>query len=233
MVALVGYTNSGKSTLFNTLTGAQVFAKDLLFATLDTTLRKLALPHGREVMLSDTVGFVSELPHDLVAAFRATLEEVVDADLILHVRDVSNPDHKAQAQDVVGVLTDLGVPPEKPIIEIWNKIDQLPRNDTGSPVFVVAAEPVSKTVAVVETSAVTGEGLDKLRDAIENALGQEARTYHVHVPFTAGADVGWLYNHAEIIGDAQPDDTGTTYEVRVDPRFKSVFNERFAGRIAE
>ena len=233
LVALVGYTNSGKSTLFNTLTGAQVFAKNLLFATLDTTLRKITLPHGRDVMLSDTVGFVSELPHDLVAAFRATLEEVLEADVILHVRDVSNPDHAAQALDVMGVLSELGVPPEKPIIEVWNKIDQLPRNDAGNPVFVVAAEPVSKAVAVVETSALTGEGLDRLREAIEGALGQEARTYHVHVPFTAGADVGWLYGHAEIIGTAEPDETGTTYEVRVDPRFKSAFNERFAGRIAE
>jgi len=233
LVALVGYTNSGKSTLFNTLTGAQVFAKDLLFATLDTTLRKLTLPSGREVMLSDTVGFVSELPHDLVAAFRATLEEVVGADVILHVRDISNPDHAAQALDVIGVLGELGVPPEKPLIEVWNKIDRLPRNDAGSPMFVAAAEPVSKVAGVVETSAITGEGLDRLREAIEGALGQEARTYHVHVPFTAGADVGWLYGHAEVVGTAEPDETGTTYEVRVDPRFKSAFNERFAGRIAE
>ena len=233
LVALVGYTNSGKSTLFNTLTGAEVFAKNLLFATLDTTLRKIVLPHGREVMLSDTVGFVSELPHDLVAAFRATLEEVVGADIILHVRDVSNPDHAAQALDVVGVLNELGVPSDKPVIEVWNKIDLLPRGDDGSPAFLAPAEPTGQLAGVVQTSAVTGEGLDKLLETIEATLGQQARTYRVHVPYTAGADVGWLYGHAEIVATEEPDETGTTYEVRVDPRFKAAFSERFAGRIAE
>jgi len=232
-VALVGYTNSGKSTLFNRLTGAGVFAKDLLFATLDTTTRKLELPSGREVMLSDTVGFVSELPHDLVAAFRATLEEVVDADLILHVRDVANPDHAAQALDVVGVLHELGVASDKPVIEVWNKIDLLPRNGDGAAAIVVAAEPAGPVVGISEVSAVTGEGLDGLLGAIDDALGQEARTYRVHVPFAAGADVGWLYGHAQVISAEPADDTGTTYEVRVDPRFKAVFAEKFAGRIAE
>ena len=232
-VALVGYTNSGKSTLFNTLTGADVFAKDLLFATLDTTVRKLTLPEGREVMLSDTVGFVSELPHDLVAAFRATLEEVVEADLILHVRDISNPDHAAQALDVVGVLNELGVASDKPVIEVWNKIDRVPQSEGGSPGFVIAAEPAGTVVATVETSALTGQGLDTLLATIEKTLGAESRTYHVRVPYTAGADVGWLYGHAQIIGSDTPDETGTTYEVRVDPRFKSVFAERFAGRIKE
>ncbi len=196
-------------------------------------MRKITLPHGREVMLSDTVGFVSELPHDLVAAFRATLEEVLEADVILHVRDVSNPDHPAQALDVIGVLNELGVPPEKPLIEVWNKIDRLPRSDDGALGFVVAAEPVGKVAAVVETSAVTGEGLAKLLDTIEASLGQQARTYRVHVPYTAGADVGWLYGHAEIIATEEPDETGTTYEVRVDPRHKSAFTDRFAGRIAD
>jgi len=233
MVALVGYTNSGKSSLLNILTGADVFAKDLLFATLDTTVRKIALPHGREVMLSDTVGFVSELPHDLVAAFRATLEEVLDADVILHVRDISNPDHAAQALDVIGVLTELGVSADKPFIEVWNKIDLLPRNDEANGAYVANAEPMGKVTAVVQTSAVTGEGLDKLLDTIEGALGQQSRTYRVHVPYTAGADVGWLYGHAEIINTEEPDETGTTYEVRVDPRHKSAFSERFAGRIAD
>jgi GTP-binding protein HflX len=232
-VSLVGYTNAGKSTLFNTLTGAGVFARNLLFATLDTTLRKLTLPDGRDVMLSDTVGFVSELPHDLVAAFRATLEEVVEADLILHVRDVANPDHAAQAADVIGVLNELGVPPDKPLIEVWNKVDLLPRQTEGGPGFVLAAEPAGKVAAVVQVSALTGEGLDTLLRAIETVLGQEARTYRVHVPFAEGADVGWLYGHAQIVSTEAPDETGTTYEVRVDPRFHAAFAERFAGRIAE
>jgi GTP-binding protein HflX len=233
LVALVGYTNSGKSTLFNKLTGAGVFAKDLLFATLDTTLRKLVLPHGREVMLSDTVGFVSELPHDLVAAFRATLEEVVEADVILHVRDVANPDHAAQAKDVISVLTELGVPTDKPIVEVWNKIDLLPRETENGAGFVVAAEPAGPVAAVAQVSAVTGEGLPHLLDTIEATLGRQARTYRVHVPYTAGADIGWLYGHAEIVATEPPDETGTTYEVRVDPRFRDAFTERFAGRIAE
>jgi GTP-binding protein HflX len=232
-VALVGYTNSGKSTLFNVLTGADVFAKDLLFATLDTTVRKLALPDGREVMLSDTVGFVSELPHDLVAAFRATLEEVVEADLILHVRDISNPDHAAQALDVIAVLNELGVASDKPVIEVWNKVDRVAQTDSGTPNFLVAPEPAGAVVTAIETSALTGQGLDTLLAAIEETLGVEARTYHVRVPYTAGADVGWLYGHTQIVGNEAPDETGTTYEVRVDPRFKSIFTERFAGRIRE
>ncbi len=149
VVALVGYTNAGKSSLFNRLTGAGVFAKNLLFATLDTTVRKIALPHGREVMLSDTVGFVSDLPTDLIAAFRATLEEVLEAHVILHVRDVANPDHAAQATDVLKVLDELGVSAETtPIIEVWNKIDLLERDpEDGRPALGTIA-PMGKVVGV-------------------------------------------------------------------------------------
>jgi GTP-binding protein HflX len=228
IVALVGYTNAGKSSLFNALTGSDVFAKDLLFATLDTTVRKLELPHGREVMISDTVGFVSDLPTDLVAAFRATLEEVVEADVILHVRDIANPDHPAQAQDVLKVLADLGVASDKvPVIEVWNKVDLLLGGET-----LATAHPAGKVAAVVQASARTGQGLDKLLDAIEAALASTSRTYRVMIPHSAGADVGWLYGHAEIINREEPDDEGQVYEVRVEPRHTAAFTARFAERIA-
>jgi GTP-binding protein HflX len=228
----VGYTNAGKSSIFNVLTGSHVFAENLLFATLDTTVRKIELPHGREVMLSDTVGFVSDLPTDLVATFRATLEEVVEADVILHVRDVANPDHAAQAQDVLKVLAELGVSADQvPVIEIWNKIDLLAPNGAGAETLATAA-PAGKTAAVVMVSAQTGQGLGELRLAIETALSAESRTFRVRLAHTAGADVGWLYGHAEIIGKDEPDDEGQVYEVRVEPRFKTAFTERFGDRIA-
>jgi GTP-binding protein HflX len=233
VVALVGYTNAGKSSIFNALTGAEVFAENLLFATLDTTVRKLELPHGREVMLSDTVGFVSDLPTELVAAFRATLEEVVEADVILHVRDVANPDHAAQARDVLKVLADLGVSSEKvPVIEIWNKIDLIARDGDGSAPTLAAAAPAGKVAATVQVSAKTGEGLDKLKLAIEAALSAQSRTFRVRVPHTAGADIGWLYGHAEIIKREEPDEEGQVYEVRVEPRHAAVFTGRFAARMA-
>ncbi len=232
VVALVGYTNAGKSSLFNALTGAGVFAENLLFATLDTTVRKLELPHGREVMISDTVGFVADLPTDLVAAFRATLEEVIDADVILHVRDVSNTDHAAQAQDVLRVLAELGVSPEKtPIIEVWNKLDLLPGQADERRAALATVAPASRTAATVPVSAWTGEGLDALRTTIEEALATQSRAYRVHVAHADGADVGWLYAHAEVIGKDEPDETGQIYQIRIDPRHKAAFTERFGGRI--
>jgi len=228
VVALVGYTNAGKSSLFNRLTGAGVFAENLLFATLDTTVRKLELPHGREVMLSDTVGFVSDLPTTLVAAFRATLEEVTNADLILHVRDVANPDSAPQGADVLKVLGELDVSPETtPIIEVWNKVDLLP---DGREALQTLA-PAGVVVGSVPVSAQTGEGIDRLLATIEATLAKKSRTYRVWVPHVNGADVGWLYGHAEIIGKNEPDEEGQTYEVRVDPHHKAVFMQRFAGRI--
>jgi GTP-binding protein HflX len=195
-------------------------------------VRKVELPHGREVMLSDTVGFVADLPHDLVAAFRATLEEVIEADVILHVRDIANPDHGAQARDVLGVLAELGVSTEEtPIIEVWNKIDLLPEPADERRAVLANVAPASRVAATVPVSAATGEGLDALREAIQTALGEAGRLYRVHVPHTAGADVGWLYAHAEILSKEEPDETGQTYEVRVDPRHKAAFAQRFSGRI--
>ncbi|KRB01622.1 GTPase HflX [Devosia sp. Root685] len=229
VVALVGYTNAGKSTLFNRLTGAGVFAEDLLFATLDTTVRKIELPHGREVMLSDTVGFVADLPHDLVAAFRATLEEVVDADIILHVRDIANPDHSGQAQDVLTVLDELGVSSEStPIIEVWNKIDLLEEPALA----LAAAAPAGKVLTSMPVSAHTGQGIEELLKLIERSLGEQSRTYHVHIPHSAGSDIGWLHSHVEVVSRDEPTEKGMDYVVRVDPRHKTAFLERFNGRIA-
>ena len=231
IVALVGYTNAGKSSIFNALTGAGVMAEDLLFATLDTTVRKIALPHGRQVILSDTVGFVADLPTDLIAAFRATLEEVLEADLIVHVRDVANPDTLAQAQDVLRVLDDLGVSTDTtPILEVWNKIDLLRERSEGG-TGLGSVTPVGHVAGTVAVSALTGEGLDSLRATIEATLAGNSRTYRVVVPHSAGADLGWLHDHAEIIERLNADALGSGFVVRVEPRQLAAFQQRFAGSI--
>jgi len=225
VVALVGYTNAGKSTLFNRLTGAGVAAKDLLFATLDTSVRSLRLPHGKKAVLSDTVGFIAHLPTDLVAAFRATLEEVVMADVILHVRDVANPDHESQGAEVMQVLDELGVSPETtPIIEVWNKIDLAP--DAAARV-----RPLAGARDGVPVSAETGEGTDALLVRVEEALAEGSRIYEVRVAHADGKDAGWLHDHTEVLSRTWPDELSTLFTVRVEPRFRAGFLERFSGRV--
>lgn len=191
VVALVGYTNAGKSTLFNRLTKADVYVKDQLFATLDPTLRRIKLPSGRQIILSDTVGFISDLPHELVAAFRATLEEVQEATLILHVRDAASPETIAQAKDVEIVLKELKVAEDfhKTGIEILNKID-LDKQLSRKPHFAPYA---------VGVSALTGEGCDLLVKKIEDILGQEEITHSISIKSSQGKELAWLYRHGEIL----------------------------------
>lgn len=198
-VALVGYTNAGKSTLFNRLSGAEVMAKDLLFATLDPTMRSIKLPNGKGCVLSDTVGFVSDLPTHLVAAFRATLEEVIEADLIVHVRDVSHPDTEQQRADVEDVLRELGALEEgsgRPFIEALNKVDALPEDMRH--VLQTRATTGAERSRQYPVSALTGEGVDQLMDAIATLLGAAGEAREVSVPLTDGATIAWLYRHGEV-----------------------------------
>ena len=210
VVALVGYTNAGKSTLFNRLTRAEVIVGDMLFATLDPTMRRVRLPSGLEIILSDTVGFISELPHDLVAAFRATLEEVTGADLILHVRDIAHPDSEAQREDVEAILDDLGLGErlDERVIEVLNKIDLL---DTESRTML--RNRVARGNGQIPASALTGEGLPELLSAIDRHLAKSARTVTLSVALEDGAAIAWLYDHGQVL--ARRDD-GRRAHLRVD-----------------
>ncbi len=211
IVALVGYTNAGKSTLFNRITGAGVLAEDMLFATLDPTLRRIKLPQGRMVILSDTVGFISNLPTHLVAAFRATLEEVLEADLILHVRDLSDPDNAAQAADVTRILADLGIDEKEAserIIEVWNKIDAL-----GPEAHDALAERASGRSDVMAISAITGEGVEPLLSEITRRLSGLA----TETTITLGVDqlglLSWVYANADVTAREDNEDGSVTLDL--------------------
>ncbi|MBB3288853.1 MULTISPECIES: GTPase HflX [unclassified Rhizobium] len=213
IVALVGYTNAGKSTLFNRITGAGVLAEDMLFATLDPTLRRMKLPHGRTVILSDTVGFISDLPTHLVAAFRATLEEVLEADLILHVRDLSDDDNQAQSADVMRILGDLGIGEAEGaerILEVWNKIDRL--EPEAHDAIVQKASTAENVIAV---SAITGEGVDRLMGEISRRLSGVLTETTITLPVEKLALLPWLYNHAVVDSREDNEDGTVTLDVRL------------------
>src|SRR5690606_26734290 len=213
IVALVGYTNAGKSTLFNRITGAGVLAEDMLFATLDPTLRRMKLPQGRTVILSDTVGFISDLPTHLVAAFRATLEEVLEADLILHVRDMSDPDNGAQSADVLRILDDLGIDEKDGaarILEVWNKIDRL--EPEAREALVQKAESQPNVIAV---SAISGEGIDRLLGEINQRLSGVLVDRDVIVPLTQLQLLPWIYDHSVVDAREDMEDGNVRLELRL------------------
>lgn len=212
VVAFVGYTNAGKSTLFNRLTGADVFAQDQLFATLDPTMRGLDLPSGRRVVLSDTVGFISDLPTDLIAAFRATLEEVLEADIIVHVRDYAHPDSAAQCADVYEVLGALGIDNDAaPIIEALNKVDLLNGEERAR------AEAIAvRTENTVLLSAITGDGVEELCAAIDAQLAKTGRVIDLAIPHVDGELLAWIYRHGEVLS-REDGEVETRMRIRLSP----------------
>ena len=235
IVALVGYTNAGKSTLFNRMTRAKVLSADMLFATLDPTLRTVDLPHGARVILSDTVGFISDLPTMLIAAFRATLEEVIEADVILHVRDVAHDDAEAQLHDVEKVLQQLGIDPHNPndkrtLIEVWNKIDRLDADARVRLQNIAERRPPNERPVLV--SAVMGEGIDALNVIIETRLSAGRVLIELELDPADGAGVSWLHRHTEVLHKALNDESGRiAMTVRADADKANAVRAKFARAI--
>jgi GTP-binding protein HflX len=225
VVALVGYTNAGKSTLFNRLTESTVLAKDLLFATLDPTMRGVKLPHGTRIILSDTVGFIADLPTELVAAFRATLEEVLEADVIVHVRDSAHDESAAQKADVLKVLEELGVPPDRPMLEVLNKIDLLePEQRAG----LLARNDRNGAVAV---SAITGEGIPALLAAFESGVTHDNITLTLKLDASDGSALAFAYRHAQVL-DRRDRGSKISLSLRIHPDDLGRFENRFPKKIA-
>ena len=219
VAAIVGYTNAGKSTLFNRLTGAAVLAIDQVFATLDPTMREIILPSGRRIILSDTVGFISDLPTNLIAAFRATLEEVVAADLILHVRDISHPESEAQHHDVVAVLGDLGIDADSetaPLLEVWNKADKL---TPGRRTEVERALARRNRPAVL-VSALTGAGTEALRAQLDAELGRHDEVFDLEIPADQGRLLSWLHANAEVLEQKTEGSGAVLARIRIEPAAK-------------
>jgi GTP-binding protein HflX len=231
VVALVGYTNAGKSTLFNRLTSAEVLAKDMLFATLDPTMRGLKLPSGRSIILSDTVGFIADLPTQLVAAFRATLEEVLEADIILHVRDAAHDESDAQKADVLKVLHELGVVEnERKLVEVLNKIDLLEPDVRNALLTRNRMASRMLTGEQVAVSAVTGAGLDALTALIDRLLGSQEQTMRLTLPLDDGAGMAWAYENGRVLERRQTD-KGLYLVVAGDDEVVERFSRRFPGRL--